>query len=47
MLAEVVASRTPNRLTPDNRFDVHSLPAGHAGFTLRARELAAILHRLV
>ncbi|WP_280293139.1 alpha/beta hydrolase [Nocardia abscessus] len=36
-----------DRLTPANPFDVHSLPAGHAGVILQARELAAILDRLV
>ncbi|MFE3227617.1 alpha/beta fold hydrolase [Nocardia sp. NPDC059228] len=36
-----------DRLTPDNPFDVHSLEAGHAGVMFRARELAAILDRLV
>lgn len=35
-----------DRLTPDNRFDIHTLPAGHAGVVLQARELAAILDRL-
>lgn len=35
-----------DRLTPDNPFDVHHLPAGHVGVILRARELAAILDRL-
>ncbi|QIS20378.1 hypothetical protein [Nocardia terpenica] len=35
-----------DRLTPDNFFDVHSLPAGHAGVALQARELAAILDKL-
>lgn len=36
-----------DRLTPGNRFDVHSLPAGHVGVVYQARELAAILDRLV
>ncbi|MCU1639892.1 MAG: alpha/beta hydrolase [Nocardia sp.] len=36
-----------DRLTPDNPFDVHSLPAGHVGVVLQARELAAILDGLV
>ncbi|MEU1956955.1 alpha/beta hydrolase [Nocardia rhamnosiphila] len=35
-----------DRLTPDNRFDVHTLSAGHVGVILRARELAAVLDRL-
>lgn len=35
-----------DHLTPDNPFDVHSLPAGHVGVVLQARELAAILDRL-
>ncbi len=35
-----------DRLTPDNPFDVHSLPAGHTGVVLRARELAALLDSL-
>lgn len=34
-------------LTPDNRFDVHSLSAGHVGVVLQARDLAAILDRIV
>ncbi|MGW4248154.1 alpha/beta fold hydrolase [Nocardia sp. NPDC004722] len=32
-----------DRLTPDNRFDVHDLPTGHIDVVLQARELAAIL----
>ncbi|WP_157128826.1 hypothetical protein [Nocardia amamiensis] len=36
-----------DRLTPDNRFDIHTLSAGHVGVILRSRELAAILDRLV
>ncbi|MCX0271327.1 hypothetical protein NLM24_11545 [Nocardia zapadnayensis] len=35
-----------DRLTPDNRFDVHTLSAGHVGVILRAREPAAGLDRL-
>lgn len=35
-----------DRLTPDNRFDVHSLAAGHVGVVLQSRELAAILDHL-
>jgi hypothetical protein len=35
-----------DRLTPDNRFDVHALDSGHVGVILKARELAAILDRL-
>ncbi|MEV6769321.1 alpha/beta fold hydrolase [Nocardia sp. NPDC051030] len=36
-----------DQLTPNNPFDVHSLAAGHVGVVFRARELAAILDRLV
>lgn len=35
-----------DRLTPDNRFDIHTLDSGHAGVILKARELAAVLDRL-
>ncbi len=35
-----------DHLTPDNPFDVHSLPAGHIGVVLQARELAALLDQL-
>ncbi|MEV0075549.1 alpha/beta fold hydrolase [Nocardia neocaledoniensis] len=35
-----------DRLTPDNPFDVHSLPAGHVGVVFLARELAALLDGL-
>jgi pimeloyl-ACP methyl ester carboxylesterase len=33
-------------LTPDNRYDVHTLDTTHVGFLLRAPEVAAILDRL-
>ncbi len=36
-----------DHLTPNNPFDVHNLAAGHVGVVLQARELAAILVRLV
>lgn len=36
-----------DRLTPNNPFDIHDLAAGHVGVILQARELAAILGRLV
>lgn len=32
-----------DKLTPDNTFDVHTLPAGHIDVALRAEELAALL----
>ncbi|GAB2549933.1 alpha/beta hydrolase [Nocardia heshunensis] len=32
-----------DRLTPGNPFDVHSLPAGHIGAVLQARDLAKLL----
>ncbi|MEU8901461.1 alpha/beta fold hydrolase [Nocardia sp. NPDC048505] len=35
-----------DQLTPDNRFDVHSLEAGHIDVVFRARELAELLDRL-
>ncbi|AOS62351.1 alpha/beta fold hydrolase [Actinoalloteichus hymeniacidonis] len=30
-------------LTPDNRYDVHTVDSSHAGFVYRAREMAALL----
>ncbi|QIS16432.1 alpha/beta fold hydrolase [Nocardia arthritidis] len=34
-------------LTPDNRYDVHTMDASHTGFVLRAAEVAEILDRLI
>lgn len=50
VITEALASKMiddADRLTPDNPFDVHTLSAGHAGVMFQARELAAILDRLV
>ncbi len=35
-----------DRLTPDNRFDVHSVDAGHAATAEQFRRIVEILHRL-
>jgi pimeloyl-ACP methyl ester carboxylesterase len=35
--------RDADALTPDNRFDVHSIESSHVGFMFRPREIAAIL----
>ncbi|WP_278262779.1 hypothetical protein [Nocardia sp. AG03] len=35
-----------DRLTPDNPFDVHTLPAGHVDIALHAEDLASLLAKL-
>jgi hypothetical protein len=35
-----------DRLTPHNRFDVHTVDAGHAATAEQFRRIAEILHRL-
>ncbi|MFE3545844.1 alpha/beta hydrolase [Nocardia sp. NPDC059177] len=35
-----------DRLTPDNPFDVHTLPTGHVDLALHSAELAAVLDKL-